>query len=72
MSLDFQQVREQVILMGEGAQNRVERLQALQEKARETLTEHASNNEYLRGKILAALLHQVLAGAVRHAAGTGL
>jgi hypothetical protein len=55
MSLDFQQVREQVILMGEGAHGRAERLQALQEKARETLTEHASNNEYLRGKILAAL-----------------
>ena len=50
MSLDFQQVREQVILMGEGARSRVEHLQALQKKAHETLQEHASNNEFLRGK----------------------
>ena len=55
MSLDFQQVREQVILMGEGARSRVEHLQALQKKAHETLQEHASNNEFLRGKIQAAL-----------------
>jgi hypothetical protein len=55
MALDFQQVREQVILMGEGAKSREEHFRSLREMARETLQEHASNNEHLRGKIQAAL-----------------
>ena len=55
MALDFQQVREQVILMGEGAPNRVEYFRALREQALETLGENANKNQYLLGKIQAAL-----------------
>jgi hypothetical protein len=55
MALDFQQVREQVILMGEGAPSRAEHFRALQEQARATLLDNAHKNQYLREKVRAAL-----------------
>ena len=55
MALDFQQVREQVILMGEGAPTRAANFLVLQELARETLEENAHKNQYLVGKVQAAL-----------------
>ncbi len=55
MTLDFQQVREQVILMGKGAPSRAAHFRALREQARETLLENAHKNQYLREKVQAAL-----------------
>jgi hypothetical protein len=55
MALDFQQVREQVIQMGEQAPNRAEHFRALREQARATLVENAHKNQYLREKVQAAL-----------------
>jgi hypothetical protein len=56
MALDFQQVREQVIKMGEQAPNRAAHLRALKQQAEETLHENANRNQFLRDKIQAALL----------------
>ena len=39
MALDFQQVREQVIQMGEGASSRAAQRRAMLEEARQTLEE---------------------------------
>jgi hypothetical protein len=55
MALDFQQVREQVIQMGEQAPSRAERFRALREQALETLAENAQKNQYLREKVQTAL-----------------
>ncbi len=55
MALDFQQVRQQVIEMGEQAPSRAEHFRALREQAQETLVENASKNQYLREKVQTAL-----------------
>jgi hypothetical protein len=55
MALDFQQVREQVIQMGEGASSRAAERRAKLEKTRQTLEENAHKNQYLLEKIQAAL-----------------
>jgi hypothetical protein len=51
MSLDFQQVRQQVIEMGELAPKRAEYLRTLREKALETLDEMADQLDLLRDKV---------------------
>lgn len=51
MALDFQQVRQQVIEMGEQAPSRAEHFRALREQAQETLEENAQKNQYLREKV---------------------
>jgi len=55
MALDFQQVRQQVIKMGEQAPSRAEHFRALREKAEETLKENALKNQYLHDKVQTAL-----------------
>jgi hypothetical protein len=57
MALDFQQVREQVIQMGEQAPSRAEHFRALREKALKTLEENAQKNQYLREKVQTALTY---------------
>lgn len=51
MSLDFQQVRDQVKLLGENAPRRARELQALREKAHELLDTQAHDLEMLRQKV---------------------
>lgn len=51
MSLDFQQVREQVKKLGESAPARAQRLRALQDQAAGLLREHAQNLEALGDKV---------------------
>ena len=55
MALDFQQVRQQVIEMGEQAPSRAEHFRALREKAEETLEKTRQKNQYLRDKVQIAL-----------------
>ncbi|MBI3158434.1 MAG: DNA double-strand break repair nuclease NurA [Chloroflexi bacterium] len=51
MSLDFQQVCEQVKKLGETAPARAQRLRALQEQASSLLADHAGNLDGLRDKV---------------------
>jgi hypothetical protein len=51
MSLDFQQIREQVIRLGEKAPARQQDLQEKRQLARELLESHANELEFLRGKV---------------------
>jgi len=51
MSLDFQQVREQVKKLGENAPQRARELQSLREKARDLLESNAKNLDALRQKV---------------------
>lgn len=51
MSLDFQQVRQQVIEMGENAPARERHLRHIREKANETLEAYADNLEPLRQRV---------------------
>jgi hypothetical protein len=51
MSLDFQQVRQQVKKLGEGAPQRESRLQALRQQARGLLDAHAHELDSLRQKV---------------------
>lgn len=53
MSLDFQQVRQQVKRLGEGAPSRESRLQALRQQARGLLEAHAYELDSLRQKVQA-------------------
>jgi hypothetical protein len=55
MSLDFQQVRQQVTQLGEQAPLRAEHLRALMERAMTTLHDQARDNRILREKVQAAL-----------------
>ena len=55
MSLDFQQVRQQVTQLGEQAPLRAEHLRALMERAMTTLHDQARDNRILRDKVQAAL-----------------
>jgi hypothetical protein len=55
MSLDFQQVRQQVAEMGKTAPRRVEHLQRLYKKALETLISNADQVLQLRGKVSTAV-----------------
>ena len=55
MSLDFQQVRQQVTQLGADAPVRAERLRALREQALNTLRDRARETEILREKVRAAL-----------------
>jgi len=55
MALDFQQVREQVIQMGEQAPSQAKHFRALRELALEILEENAHKNQYLRDKVQTAL-----------------
>jgi hypothetical protein len=57
MALDYQQVREQVIQMGERAPQRAEYFRTLREKAHQTLEANADKNQFLLEKIQAALSH---------------
>jgi hypothetical protein len=54
MSLDFQQVRQQVTQLGEQAPLRAEHLRALTERAMSTLHEQAQNSQILHDKVQAA------------------
>jgi len=54
MSLDFQQVRQQVTQLGEQAPLRAEHLRALMERAMTTLHDQARDNRILREKVQAA------------------
>lgn len=51
MSLDYQQVRQQVKKLGEGAPQRESRLQALRQQARDLLEAHANELDELREKV---------------------
>jgi hypothetical protein len=51
MSLDFQQVRQQIQELTEGAPEREEKRLSLLDEARKLLTQHAMNLEYLREKV---------------------
>jgi hypothetical protein len=51
MSIDFQQVREQVKRLGESAPQREQHIQALQRKAERLLNHHADRNEQLQQKV---------------------
>jgi len=51
MSLDFQQVRDQVKMLGENAPQRARELQFLREKARDLLESNAQNLDGLRQKV---------------------
>jgi hypothetical protein len=51
MTLNFQQVRQQVQRLGESAPVRYQRLQGLRNKAQELLKNNASENEQLRRKV---------------------
>ena len=55
MSLDFQQVREQVSRLGEQAPGRERRLKALRQQARDLLQIHAGELESLRQKVQAVV-----------------
>jgi hypothetical protein len=55
MALDFQQVREQVNLMGERAPSSAAHFRALREQAHKILSENAHKIQYLQGKVQAAL-----------------
>jgi len=55
MALDFQQVRQQVIEMGEQIPNRAEHFREMRQNALDTLEENAAKNQYLREKVQAAL-----------------
>jgi len=55
MALDFQQVREQVIQMGEQAPSQAKHFRALREQALEILEENAHKNQFLREKVQTAL-----------------
>ena len=59
MALDFQQVRQQVIEMGEQIPNRAEHFRELRQNALDTLEENATKNQYLREKVQAALTFNV-------------
>ncbi|HBY08263.1 MAG TPA: hypothetical protein DEH22_10920, partial [Chloroflexi bacterium] len=54
MALDFQQVRQQVIEMGEQARSREQHFRELREKALTALADNADKNQYLREKVEAA------------------
>lgn len=47
MSIDFQQVRQQIKTLGEGAHSRAERLKELRKRAQDLLVQHADNPEFL-------------------------
>ena len=51
MSVDFQQVRQQVIALGESAQRKAEQNSRLLEEALRLLRAHANNREVLRRKV---------------------
>lgn len=55
MALDFQQIRAQVIEMGEKAPDRAKHFRALREQALKTLIENAQKNQFLRDKVQTAL-----------------
>ncbi len=55
MSLDFQQVRQQVSQLGESAPRRESRLQALRQQARQLLETHAQDLDSLRQKVQAVV-----------------
>jgi hypothetical protein len=54
MPLDYQQVRQQIIAMGQGAPERARTLQNLRAAARQAMDEHADQSEVLRDKVRAA------------------
>ncbi len=55
MSVDFQQVRHQIIEMGKGAPERARHLQTLRARAQQALDDHANQFGLLRDKVEAAL-----------------
>jgi hypothetical protein len=57
MSLDFQQVQEQVRQMGENAPEREQRLREKQRRARELLSSHAQELESLNRRVQQAVEH---------------
>ena len=52
MTINFQQVREQVKTLGENAAGRASQLQELRQRALELLNNHAGNLEGLRQRVL--------------------
>ncbi len=51
MSIDFQQVRQQIKMLGEGAHSRAQRLKELRKRAQELLAQHAENPEFLTQRV---------------------